>query len=142
MSSTSTARRGSTSGVQPPRPPLRGDFFAEEEAEEAETEFGAAGEEILGEDDALEEMEDVLVGGEFEEEGGFESGASSTEFDEAPVVGRLAAPVEQDWGTGTFVGLAATTLLLCLSGMLMFDLVSTMWAWTSRTPSAAACWKP
>ena len=39
----------------------------------------------------------------------------------------MAAPADADWGTGTFVGLAAATLLMSICGIVMFDLVRYMW---------------
>src|SRR5262249_47619942 len=57
-------------------------------------------EEIVGEDDEL--GEDVF-GAEDEDFGEVESGVSSSA--DMPAA-RLAAPIQQDWGTPTFVGLA------------------------------------
>lgn len=85
-------------------------------------------EDIVGEDD---ELEDIEAGDEdFGDE--FASGGSQAEF-VAPA-GRMAAPIEQEWGTGTFVGLIAATTLMAVCGVAMFDLVRSMWA--AHDPSA------
>ncbi|MGE0377098.1 MAG: hypothetical protein AB7Q45_16940, partial [Planctomycetaceae bacterium] len=77
--------------------------------------------------DVFEEEE-----GEFEE--GFTSGVSHADF-AAPV--SRAAPVETDWGTGPFVGLLISTGLLVIVGVVMFDLVRSMWMWNEPGPLAS-----
>lgn len=77
--------------------------------------------------DVFEEEE-----GEFEE--GFTSGVSHADF-AAPV--SRAAPVEVDWGTGPFVGLLISTGLLVIVGVVMFDLVRSMWMWNEPGPLAS-----
>lgn len=79
--------------------------------------------DVLDEDEGLEEL-DVFEAGdeEFAEE--FEAGETPADF------GRPAAPAEErDWGAGVFAGLTASTLLLVVCGLVMFDLVRSMWAW-------------
>jgi len=40
---------------------------------------------------------------------------------------RIAAPVEQEWGVGLFVGLSLSAVIMILCGTVMFDLVKNMW---------------
>jgi Helix-turn-helix domain len=80
--------------------------------------------DVVGEDDELDEL-DVFDAGDEDFEGGFETGESHAEF-VAPA-GRIAVPVEQEWGVGTFVGLVVCTLLLLICGTMIFDLVRYMW---------------
>ena len=39
----------------------------------------------------------------------------------------MAAPVEQEWGMGSFIGLSLSTIVMLMCGTVMFDLVRTMW---------------
>jgi len=71
--------------------------------------------------------------GDFEE--GFTAGTSHGDF-VAPV--SRAAAVDTDWGTGPFVGLLVSTGLMMLVGIVMFDLVRSMWMWNEPTPIASA----
>lgn len=99
------------------------DVFTGEEAivEDAEEAVDVA-DEIIGEDDEL--AEDVF-GAEDEDFGDVESGVSSADL---PVGGpRVAAPIEQDWGAGTFAGLVISAVLMIACGTVMFDLVRNMW---------------
>ncbi|MBX3440545.1 MAG: hypothetical protein KF861_23850, partial [Planctomycetaceae bacterium] len=80
----------------------------------------------------VEELDVFEEEGDFEE--GFTSGVSHADF--APV-SRVAAPVEADWGTGPFVGLLISTGLLVIVGMVMFDLVQSMWTWDAPGPLAS-----
>lgn len=92
---------------------------------EEEMEVSDEAEEIVGEDDELEEMD--VFGAEDEDfEGEAETGESHAEIG-GPMVSRIAAPVEQEWGAGVFVGVALSTLLMVLCGTVMFDLVRSMW---------------
>ncbi len=89
-----------------------GDMFggSEDELEVAD--------EVLGEDDELDELDvfdaddDVF-------------GKSGPQF-AAPVAG--GGPyVEANWGTGTIIGLSVSSVCMLLLGVIMFDLVKTMW---------------
>ena len=46
--------------------------------------------------------------------------------------------VETDWGTGTFVGLALSSLLLIVCGVVMIDLVNNMATASSPNPVSSA----
>lgn len=84
--------------------------------------------DVLGEDDELEDLD--VFGGDDDFDDDFESGESQAEF-AAPLAGRgrvAAATMDADWGTGTFVGLSISTLAMCMCGMVVFDLVRTMWS--------------
>ncbi len=83
--------------------------------------------EIIGEDDELEEL-DVFGAGDDDFSSEVESGESHSEM---PVVtsarGGMAAPVEQEWGTGVFVTVVASALFVVMTGIVMFDLVRNCW---------------
>lgn len=83
--------------------------------------------DILGEDDAIDDL-DVFDAADEDFDESFESGESHAEFVAPMPAGRMAAP-EADWGVGTFVGLIASTGLMAVCGLLMIDLVSSMWAY-------------
>lgn len=98
------------------------DLFGSDEADVDEA--LEVSDELEGEDD---ELGDDVFGAEDEDfAGDVESGESLSEL---PVAGGrgVAAPVEQDWGTPTFVGLAISALLMVACGTVMFDLVRNMW---------------
>ncbi|MBI5760835.1 MAG: helix-turn-helix domain-containing protein [Planctomycetales bacterium] len=96
-------------------------MFGEEPQDEIEV-----AEDVVGEDDELEQM-DVLGATDDDFGGEVESGESSADF-ESPVVARgVPAPVEYEWGTGTFVGLVCATVLLIVTGTVMVDLIRNMW---------------
>jgi hypothetical protein len=85
------------------------------------------GEDVLGEDDELEDL-DV-----FDEEA-FEEGMTPVGQKFAAPVGAVA--VEQDWGAGPFIGLVLATTMLAVVGVVMFDLVYNLWAY--QQPTAAS----
>ncbi|MGE3314289.1 MAG: helix-turn-helix domain-containing protein [Planctomycetaceae bacterium] len=96
------------------------DFSDDEDLEVAEDTFA--------EEDQLDEL-DVFDAADEDFEETFESGESHAEFTAPVSPGRLAAPAaEADWGTGTFVGLALSTLLMSMCLIVTFDLIRTMWA--------------
>lgn len=84
-------------------------------------------------EDSIEDL-DVFE----DEEGGFEEGFTSgtSHGDFVAPVSRAAA-VETDWGTGPFVGLLVSTGLMLLVGIVMFDLVRSMWMWNEPSPLAS-----
>jgi excisionase family DNA binding protein len=106
----------------------------------------AVDEYVAGEGDEIIEMEDDFD--EFDEAGGssvvmaddddlefeaadedfdegFQTGESAADF--APAAQRVAVAAEPEFGVPTFAGLAATSAILVLCGMMMFDLVRSMW---------------
>lgn len=90
-----------------------GDMFAD-----AEDELEVA-DEILGEDDELDELDvfdaddDVF-------------GESGPQF-AAPVAAGGGPFVEPNWGVGTLIGLGVSSVCMLMLGIIMFDLVKTMW---------------
>lgn len=106
---------------------------AEEDSLEIETletgEVEFEDDEIVADDmlSGAEEL-DVFDTDDDDFDDSFETGESHAEF-ASPVGGtrRMAAPVETEWGTGVFVGLSISALAMSLCGMVMFDLVRTMW---------------
>lgn len=88
--------------------------------------------EIVGEDDELEEIDVFGAGDDDFAESGVEE--LEEEF-EAPVAKRgIAAPVEQEWGVPTFLGVAFATVLMLLCGSVTFDLVRNTWHSKESTP--------
>jgi len=101
--------------------------------EEAIDEDEEVVDDLIGEDDEI--AEDVFGAEDTDFDDGLEAGESSAEF-AAP---RMAAAVEQDWGTMTLVTLAASTVAMVLCGILMFDMVRNLWHTdvNSRNPIAS-----
>lgn len=101
------------------------DAIFELDEEESDDAFGSSedelevADEVLGEDDELDELDvfdaddDVF-------------GESGPQF-AAPVAGVGGPYIESDWGTGTVVGLGVSSVCMVLLGIIMFDLVKTMW---------------
>ncbi|HVW02590.1 MAG TPA: helix-turn-helix domain-containing protein [Planctomycetaceae bacterium] len=87
-------------------------------------------EDVIGEDDALEE-EDIFGAEDEDFDEGLQTGQSAADF--AVPAGRMAAPVEVEWGTGEFVGLAIGTLFMVIAGWVSYDLVHTMWSGNDLT---------
>jgi excisionase family DNA binding protein len=83
----------------------------------------AGGSSVVMSDD--EDLEFEAADEDFDE--GFQTGESAADF--APAAQRVAVASEPDFGVPTFAGLAATSALLVLCGMMMFDLVRSMWSW-------------
>ena len=86
--------------------------------------------DVLGEDDDLDDV-DVFDAGDEDFAQSFDSGESHAEF--ISPAGAVAAPVEQDWGIATFIGLALTTAVMALCAMVMFDFVRAMWSFHEPT---------
>ncbi|WP_145364989.1 hypothetical protein [Stratiformator vulcanicus] len=98
--------------------------FADEsfdEFDEADEDFGDEEEDVF---DAADE--------DFEEE--IHAGESQGDF--TPVA--KAAPVEHEFGVMTVVGLFATSTALAVCGMMMFDLIRTMWHYDEPTAGTSA----
>lgn len=91
--------------------------------------------DVVGEDDELDDL-DVFDEGADDFDDDFDAGTSTPDFvgGGALAQGAMVAPVQADWGTGPFVGLLLSTLLMVVCGMMMFDLVRSMWSWND--PSA------
>lgn len=83
-------------------------------------------EDVVGEDDELEQM-DVLGATDDDFGGEVETGESGSDFETPAVVRGVPAPVEYEWGTGTFVGLVCATVLMIVTGTVMVDLIRNMW---------------
>jgi len=87
-------------------------------------------EDVDGEDDELDVFD--AVDEDFEDT--FDTGESHAEF-VAPIAGagQVATAAEADWGVGTFLGLLFSTALMLVLGVLVFDLVRSMWTWNEPT---------
>jgi excisionase family DNA binding protein len=81
--------------------------------------------DVVGEDDELEQMD--VLGAADEDFGEVESGESSADYEAPAAVRAMPAPVEYEWGTGTFIGLVCATVVLTVTGTVMFDLIRNMW---------------
>ena len=84
-------------------------------------------------DDDFDDDSDMDV---FEDDGDFEEGFQSGESHGEFVVPTRAAAIETDWGTGIFSALIASTSLLVVLGIMMADLIRSMWSWNE--PSLVA----
>ena len=84
--------------------------------------------DVIGEDDELAEL-DVFDAADEDFDDSFAAGESHPSFVAPALAGRVAAPVEINWGGGTFAGLLVSTLLMTFCGMMMFDLVRNIWGW-------------
>jgi excisionase family DNA binding protein len=88
-------------------------------------------EDVVGEDDELDDL-DVFDEGADDFDDDFDAGTSSPDFVGTGAGGHQAAipaPVQADWGAAPFAGLLLSTLLMVFCGMMMFDLVRSMWSW-------------
>ena len=77
----------------------------------------------IGDDD--EDLEFEAADEDFDE--GFQTGESQADF--APTGQRVVVAPEPEFSGATFAGLAATSILLTICGMMMFDLVRSMWGY-------------
>jgi len=84
--------------------------------------------DVIGEDDELAQL-DVFDAADEDFDDSFAAGESHPSFVAPALAGRVAAPVEINWGGGTFAGLLVSTLLMTFCGMMMFDLVRSIWGW-------------
>jgi hypothetical protein len=97
---------------------------AEDFSDDADLEVA---EDVLTEEGDLDEI-DVFEPAEEDFDSSAQSGESHSEI--APAITlRSAAPVEAPWDGLTFAGLAVSSIFLLLAGVVMFDLVRTMWYW-------------
>lgn len=95
------------------------------EAEDGSDEMEVA-EDIIGEDDEI--SEDVFGAGDEDFDDDMQSGQSSADF-VVPSMGaaRVSAPVQAEWGGGTFAMLMVSSVVMLLTTFLMYDVVHTMW---------------
>jgi len=88
---------------------------------------GFAGDLEMG-DEEVQDL-DVFDAEDADFEEAFDTGESQADF-VAPVgLARAAAAVETEWGASVFIPLIVSSILLCLCGTVMYDLVRTMWGW-------------
>ncbi|MFQ5730569.1 MAG: helix-turn-helix domain-containing protein [Planctomycetaceae bacterium] len=92
-------------------------------------------EDVVGEDDELDDI-DVFDAGDEDFAESFEAGESHAEFVAPP--GALVAPVQQDWGVATFLGLILTSAVMILCCVIMFDFVRSMWSWNEPSGFTSA----
>jgi hypothetical protein len=116
------------------------DFDLEESFDEfdEDAEFGGGefeddldvADDVVGEDDELDDL-DVFDEGADDFDDDFDAGTSTPDFVAGGAMsqGAMAAPVQTEWGAGPFVGLLLSTGLMVVCGMMMFDLVRSMWSW-------------
>lgn len=119
------------------RQPAVEEFVAAEgdEVVEIEDDFDAFDEEggsAVAVADEDEDLEFEAADEDFDE--GFQTGESQADF--APAAQRVAVAAEPEFGMPTVAGLGATSVLLALCGMLMFDLVRSMWGYNDPTLSS------
>ncbi len=124
------------------KPAAKADAFDDEfDVGEGSSEFEvAAADEEFGsfddDGDAVEVSEDdedltfEAADDDFEE--GFEAGESQADF--LPATQQVVAAPEPEFGAPTFAGLAITSIILSLCGMMMFDLVRSMWSLDGNGP--------
>lgn len=97
---------------------------AEELSEAEDADDLDVSDEIVGEDD---EIEDVFGAEDEDFDAGVETGESHAEMPVSVGARGMAAPVEQDWGVASFIGLSLSTVVMLLCGTVMFDLIRSMW---------------
>lgn len=78
--------------------------------------------DVMGEDD---EVSADVFGADDEDFGDVEEGESIHEL--STPVGRMMAPVEQEWGVAAFTGVLLSSLLLLCTVTVMYELVRNMW---------------
>ena len=98
------------------------DFDDEASAEDDELEVS---DDVLGEDDELEDL-DAFDSDDDEFDESFEAGASQIGFGRRQ--DKVVVPQEVEWGTGFFLGLLASSLVLMAGALLSVDLLRTTWA--------------
>ena len=120
------ADQGAQTVVKGRRQPTEEMFDLDEEGsgEIAEDDELEVSDDVLGEDDELEDL-DAFESDDDEFDESFESGASRIGFGGA---GKIAAPQEEEWGTGFFLSLMASTAILLLGAVMSVDLLRTTWA--------------
>ena len=97
------------------------DVFADDDSDDMEV-----ADDVIGEDDEI--ADDVFGAGDedFDEE--LQSGQSSADFAiPSGGSGRVAAPVQAEWGGATFGLLLVSSVVMLLTSFVMYDVVRTMW---------------
>ena len=79
--------------------------------------------DIFGEDDELEDLEDLDV---FDADDDVFDDEEKDDY--AVPVERIVATTEQEWGVGTFLSLMTATGLMLVCGMVLFELVKSIWS--------------
>jgi excisionase family DNA binding protein len=79
--------------------------------------------DIFGEDDELEDLEEVDV---FDADDDVFDDEEKDDY--AVPVERIVATTEQEWGVGTFLSLMTATGLMLVCGMVLFELVKSIWS--------------
>ena len=90
----------------------------------------------IGDDDDLDEVDDDIFGDD-DELGDLDVfDADDDVFDDeeaedyaVPVEQRIVASVEHEWGVGTFLAMMLSTGLMVVCGMVLFELVRSIWGW-------------
>ncbi|WP_417380192.1 hypothetical protein [Gimesia sp.] len=90
--------------------------------------------------DDEDDFDDIYDADDDDFDDSFQSGESHAEF-VAPASfaggrGAAMAVPEAEWGVGTFVALGISTLLMSICGLMMYDLIRTMWHYDD--PSAVS----
>jgi excisionase family DNA binding protein len=106
---------------------------AEDFSDDADLEVA---EDVLTEEGDLDEI-DVFEPAEEDFESSAQSGESHSELTPAITL-RSAVPVETPWDGLTFAGLCISSVFLLLAGIVMFDLVRTMWYWDQNVVVGSA----
>jgi len=84
-------------------------------------------ETVVGDDDELDDL-DVFDAVDEDFEDDFGEMSSAGEF-AAPVGMRMAAPPEAEMGTGVFVGVLISSIMMAVCCLMMIDLARTMWSY-------------
>lgn len=82
-------------------------------------------------DEDEDDFDDIYDADDDDFDDSFQSGESHAEFVAPASFGggrgaAMAAP-EPEWGAGTFAALGLSTVLMCICGIMMYDLIRTMW---------------
>lgn len=117
------------------RQPLVDEFDVSESGDvvELDEEFDAFDEGgsavVMADDDDLE-----FEAADEDFDDGFQTGESAADF--TPASQRVVVAPEPEFSVPTFAGLAATSALLVLCGLMMFDLVRSMWGYNEPVVSS------
>ncbi|MEI8383461.1 MAG: helix-turn-helix domain-containing protein [Planctomycetota bacterium] len=122
------ADQSSATVVKKGRKPVDATLFdldADGEGDEFEDDELEVSDEVLGEDDELEDL-DAFETDEDEFDESFEAGASRIGFGAGAA--KIAAPQEAEWGTGFFLSLMLSGVVLLFGALMSADLLRTTWA--------------
>ncbi|MGH7202020.1 MAG: hypothetical protein ACREJB_15560 [Planctomycetaceae bacterium] len=86
---------------------------------------------VLDEDDEIDDL-DVFDAGDDVFDDAFQTGESRADFGMPGMGPQVMVAPEPEWGTGTFIGLLASTMLMLLVGFMMIDLIQGMWGWNDQ----------